>query len=78
MVLHKVEELGIEVEEKNIADEGVVDELVAHGGKRMVPYLIDSECNVAMYESADIVEYLDTRFGEGKEKTGGAPDVCPA
>ncbi len=78
MVLHKVDELGIEIDEQNIADEGVIDALIAHGGKQQVPYLVDAECNVAMYESADIVEYLDKRFGE--HAATGAPEkapVCP-
>lgn len=45
---------------KNIADEGVADELIARGGKRMVPYLVDEETGVEMYESDDIVDYLTT------------------
>ena len=52
--------LGMEFTLKNIADEGVADELVARGGKRMVPYLVDEETGVEMYESDDIVDYLTT------------------
>lgn len=59
---HKVlaagKELGISFEEKNIADDAVAAELIKRGGKRQVPYLIDSECGVEMYESGDINEYL--------------------
>ncbi len=75
-VLRKVEELGIEIDEQNIADEHVADALLAHGGKRQVPYLIDPECDVAMYESDAIVEYLEKRFGKGKAAAGD-PAVCP-
>lgn len=57
-VLVAGEELGIKFEEKNIADDAVATELVARGGKRQVPYLVDSERSVEMYESDDIVEYL--------------------
>lgn len=57
-VLRAGEELGISFDERNIADEGVVEELIAHGGKRQVPYLIDDKNNVAMYESDDIVAHL--------------------
>ena len=36
------------------------DSLIQIGGKRQVPFLIDSERNIQMYESDDIVEYLKT------------------
>jgi glutaredoxin len=58
------EELGLTFEEKNIADPSVAAELVLRGGKRQVPYLIDSERNVEMYESADIGEYLRTQYAK--------------
>ncbi|MEK7101550.1 MAG: glutathione S-transferase N-terminal domain-containing protein [Patescibacteria group bacterium] len=61
-VLNTGAELGISFEEKNIADDAVAAELVARGGKRQVPYLVDSERNVEMYESADIAEYLRTNY----------------
>lgn len=66
-VLAKVDDLGLEVNKKNIADEGVIDELVEKGGKQQEPYLIDEEHGVSMYESADIVEYLDRTYGKPKE-----------
>lgn len=61
-VLDTVEDLGITVEEKNIADDAVAAELVARGGKRQVPYLVDDENDVEMYESADIAAYLRERY----------------
>ena len=61
-VLDTVEDLGISVEEKNIANDAVAAELVARGGKRQVPYLVDDENDVEMYESADIVAYLRERY----------------
>lgn len=64
MVLHKLEELGTPFNEKNIADEEVAAELIERGGKRMVPYLVDGKRGVEMYESADIVTYLDEHYGE--------------
>jgi glutaredoxin len=61
-VLAAGRELGIQFDERNIADEGVIEELVAHGGRRQTPYLIDEEKGVAMYEADAIVEYLHQRF----------------
>ena len=63
---HKVlaagEELSITFEEKNIADDAVAKELIARGGKRQVPYLVDSDRNVEMYESDDINDYLHAQY----------------
>lgn len=62
-VLRKVDELGLEVEKKNIADDAVAAELIERGGKRQVPYLVDGEQNVEIYESNSIVAYLDEHHG---------------
>lgn len=61
-VLDTVAELGIDVAQKNIADQSVADELVALGGKRQVPYLVDSDRDVALYESMDIDAYLRAQY----------------
>lgn len=34
--------------------------LIKIGGKRQVPFMIDKNRNVQMYESDDIIEYLKT------------------
>ena len=34
--------------------------LIRIGGKRQVPFLIDKDRNIQMYESDDIIEYLKT------------------
>lgn len=76
-VIRKLNELGIEYKELNIADPEIAKELLEHGGKRQVPYLDDEDpCEnakhhtpclvddgVEMYESADIVEYLGKNYG---------------
>jgi glutaredoxin 3 len=33
------------------------------GGKTQVPFLVDSENAVQMYESADIIAYLEEKYG---------------
>ncbi len=62
-VLNALQGMNLQVDMKNIADGGVAEELVARGGKRQVPYLIDSDRGVEMYESGDIVEYLRKNYG---------------
>jgi glutathione S-transferase len=38
------------------------DAFVARSGKMMVPYLIDPNTGAAMFESADIVRYLEATY----------------
>jgi glutathione S-transferase len=40
-------------------------QLVALGGKMMVPYLVDPNTDSAMYESEDIIRYLHATYGAG-------------
>ena len=63
-VKNAIAELGIEdkVEERNIADESVLSELIEKGGQKMVPFLVDAEKEVSMYESDDIVAYLNENY----------------
>ncbi len=44
------------------------DALRARGGRMMVPYLIDPNTDVEMYESEDIIDYLHQRYGYGRSK----------
>ncbi len=67
-VVAVLERLDVEFENKDIAENPEFgDELEARGGKRVTPYLVDEANNVEMYESDDIVAYL--------QKTYGAPVV---
>ncbi len=63
-VLAVGKELGITFSEKNIADDAVAAELIARGGKRQVPYLVDADRGVEMYESDDIVRYLEEHYAK--------------
>jgi glutathione S-transferase len=57
------QELGLKFEEKDIADTGIGEELIARGGRKQVPYFVDSERGVEMYESGDIIAYLREHYG---------------
>ena len=63
-VLDTAAELGVPLEERNVADEAVAKELVARGGKLQTPYLVDSERDVELYESGDIVAYLEEHYAK--------------
>ena len=58
-----IDRLQLQVELKDAGDEAVEAELVARGGKMLVPYLVDDNKNVEMYESDDIVAHLQANYG---------------
>lgn len=57
-VLAEAALLNIEFDQRNVADPGVAEELIARGGKLQAPYLVDAERGTEMYESDDIIAYL--------------------
>lgn len=61
--LRAVEELGVDATIKEISEKENLDELLSLGGKRQVPFLVDSENDFQTYESDSIVEYLCQKFG---------------
>jgi glutathione S-transferase len=38
------------------------DQLRTLGGKNQIPFLVDQQCGVTMYESEDIVVYLEEHY----------------
>ncbi len=82
-VLGEVEALGIQLDLKDLsADPLLREEMIAKGGKSQVPYLVDADRGMAMYESGDIIAYLTEQYAQ--QSTGGlrvhkseaACDVC--
>lgn len=61
-VMHEANHLGIAFDLKNIANPDNAKDLIARGGKQQVPYLVDPERKVEMYESEDIITYLHTYY----------------
>jgi glutathione S-transferase len=53
------ENLGVEFDLKDVSeDETLAAELMEKGGKQQVPFLVDTEADVSMYESSDIIDYI--------------------
>lgn len=79
LVQRVVKDLDISVVEKNIGDPTIAAELIKRGGKRQVPYLVDDEHKVEMYESEDIANYLSEKYGKGNGTTPPPAhgNVCP-
>ena len=62
-VLGEAEHMGITLNLKDTgSDPAALEELLEKGGQKMVPYLVDSERDVSMYESADIIAYLQEHY----------------
>ena len=51
---------GIEYKMIDINDRQNEEVLIKIGGKRQVPFIVDKEHNIEMYESDDILEFLKT------------------
>ena len=70
-VREKLSELGVSYVSHNprlpgdeggdVTNEVTYDELTA-GGEDQIPYLVDTDRGVTMYESDDIVEYLEDHY----------------
>ena len=59
-VLAFMDENGIKCNKIDIDDIKNEETLIKLGGKRQVPFFVDKERNIQMYESGDIIEYLKT------------------
>ena len=59
-VMDYMDKNGIEYRKIDISNEESKNSLIQIGGKRQVPFLIDKDTNIQMYESNDIIEYLKT------------------
>ena len=71
-VREKLSELGVSYvnhnprlgksDDRRVTNQRTHDELVETGGQDQVPYLVDTDREIALYESDDIVEYLETHY----------------
>ena len=59
-VIEYLDENNIPYEKIDISEKENEEALVRIGGTRQVPFIIDTDKNIEMYESNDILEYLKT------------------
>lgn len=59
-VMAYMDENRIKYKKIDISDKASEDALIQLGGKRQVPFMVDKDRNVQMYESNDIIEYVKT------------------
>lgn len=72
-VREKLTELGISYVTHNprlpakdgsdVCNEQTLEEMIPIGGQDQIPFLVDTEREVSMYESDDIVDYLEQHYG---------------
>ncbi|MEY3783862.1 MAG: hypothetical protein RLZZ230_184 [Candidatus Parcubacteria bacterium] len=62
-VLGIAQNLKISLDLKDVSeDEAALADLLEKGGKQQVPFLVDTEKAVSMYESNDIIEYMREHY----------------
>jgi len=59
-VLKHLEEKSLEFRSLDISDPVNLDELLHLGEKEQVPFLVDTDHNAKMFESEEIIQYVDT------------------
>lgn len=47
----------------DVRNEQTYSELVDHGGEDQIPYLVDTGRNETLYDSDEIVDYLEEHYG---------------
>ncbi|MDP3989349.1 MAG: glutathione S-transferase N-terminal domain-containing protein [bacterium] len=57
-----LDDLDVEYVERDIAEEEYCNELIEKGGEQQVPFIVDEDHGVEMYESDDIIEYLKSKY----------------
>lgn len=59
-VMNYMDEHNIKYRKIDISNKASEESLINIGGKRQVPFLVDHDRNLQMYESNDIIEYVKT------------------
>ena len=59
-VIAYMDEHNVKYNKIDIADKASEESLIQIGGKRQVPFMVDKDRNIQMYESNDIIEYVKT------------------
>lgn len=76
-VLQMADNFNTELELKDIEEsEEALAELLEKGGENQVPFLVDTDTGVSLYESSDIIDYLrDVSKSTAQPVTANKPRV---
>lgn len=77
-VLGALDALQVPFELMNVEEETHRKALIEKGGSSQIPYMIDPSTERAMYESDDIITYLETTYGMGTSipRDDNSPGTC--
>jgi glutaredoxin 3 len=74
--MQMAENLGVTLDLRDIDEsEEALAELLEKGGKQQVPYLVDTDKSIAMFESGDIIEYLRENYAKSGSSDSPKPRV---
>lgn len=59
-VMALMDEHNLKYNKIDISNKASEESLIQIGGKRQVPFMVDKDRNIQMYESNDIIEYIKT------------------
>ena len=59
-VMKYMDEHNFQYNKIDISEKTSEEALINIGGKRQVPFMVDKDRNIQMYESNDIIEYVKT------------------
>lgn len=59
-VMKFFDENSVDYNKIDTSEKSSEEALIQAGGKRQVPFLVDRDRNIQMYESNDIIEYVKT------------------
>ena len=75
-VMQVAENLKVEFDLKDISeDEAARAELIKRAGETETPYLVDTEKDVAVDESSDIIDYIREHYANSDGAVASAPRV---
>lgn len=70
------ENLKVELDLRDIdEDETALAELLEKGGKKQVPFLVDTDNNTSMYEASDIIDHIREHGKKGVATSAPKPRI---
>ena len=76
-VMAFMDETGMKYNKVDIKNKAAEDTLIQLGGKRQVPFLVDRDRNLQMYESDDIIPLVREMFEFIRTFEGDVPGAAP-
>lgn len=74
--MQMADNLKVEFDLRDVSDdESAKAELLEKGGKEQVPFMVDTDKDVSMYEASDIIDYIRENYANSSNATAKKPRV---